>query len=121
MGNQSAPLTDQPMGSVLRGNGPSYIWVARFDREERAQDATRKLQGFGLHAVVLPRHDNTTNHSFFVVFTGPLPPGQIPSYIDWLKSQGFPDAREVKAPNLGQQNGRGFSGNSQPNPNGASQ
>ncbi len=111
----SAPAT-QPMGSVLRGKGPSYIWVARYDREDRAQDASRKIQGLGLTSVVMPRQDNN-GQKFYVVFTGPFPPARIPSTIDWLKSQGFPNVREVKLPGTNQ-NGRSRGGNtgSQPAP-----
>ena len=85
----------QPTGSVLPGSGPSYIWVARFDREDRAQDASRKIQGFGLASIVMPRHQ-ADGKEFFVVFSGPFQADRIPSTIDWLKSQGFPNVKEIK-------------------------
>ncbi|HEY6467239.1 MAG TPA: protein kinase [Candidatus Acidoferrales bacterium] len=94
----------QPMGSVLRGNGPSYIWVARYDREDRAQDASRKIQGLGLTSVVIPRPAEGGKH-VFVVFSGPFPPARIPSVIDWLRVQGFTNVREVKIPS-GEMRGR---------------
>ena len=92
--NSNAAM-QQPTGSVLPGSGPSYIWVARFDREDRAQDASRKIQGFGLASVVMPRRQ-ADGKEFFVVFSGPFQPDRIPSTIDWLKSQGFPNVREIK-------------------------
>jgi len=92
--NAAANAAPQP-GSVLRGIGPSYIWVSRFDREDRAQDVSRKLQGFGLQSFVLPRRGDD-GKQVFVVFTGPFTSGQVPSYIDWLKTQGYPNVREVK-------------------------
>ena len=94
----------QPMGSVLRGNAPSYIWVARFDREDRAQDASRKIQGLGLTSVVIPRRMENGKRGF-IVLTGPFPPARIPSVIDWLRTQGFQSVRETKIPN-GQMRGR---------------
>jgi serine/threonine protein kinase len=108
----------QPLGSVLRGKGPSYIWVARYDREDRAQDASRKIQGFGLTSVVMPRHSDTGQ--YYIVLTGPFPPARIPSVIDWLKTQGFPNVREVKGLG-GQANGRGGASNPQPSSDGSSE
>src|SRR5215831_8196477 len=87
------------MGSVLRGKGPSYIWVSRFEREERAQDASRKIQGLGLPSVVVPRSGATPA---YVVFAGPFSPSRVSSVVDWLKTQGFASAREVKSLGLGQ-------------------
>jgi serine/threonine protein kinase len=101
----------QPMGSVLPGKGPSYIWVARFDREDRAQDASRKIQGFGLTSVVMPRRGEN-NTQYFIVLTGPFPPARIPSVIDWLKTQGFQNVREVKGFGAGMA-GRGANANPQ--------
>ena len=72
--NTPAP---QPMGSVLRGNGPSYIWVARYDREDRAQDASRKIQGLGLTAVVIPRPVENGKR-VYVVLSGPFQPLAFP-------------------------------------------
>jgi hypothetical protein len=99
------------MGSVLPGKGPSYIWVARFDREDRAQDASRKIQGFGLTSVVMPRRGEN-NTQYFIVLTGPFPPARIPSVIDWLKTQGFQNVREVKGFGAGMA-GRGANANPQ--------
>lgn len=96
--------TAQPMGSVLRGNAPSYIWVARFDREDRAQDASRKIQGLGLTSVVVPRRMEGGKRGF-IVLSGPFPAVRIPSVIDWLRTQGFQNVREVKIP-TGQLRGR---------------
>jgi hypothetical protein len=97
----AAATPTQPMGSVLRGNGPSYIWVAR---EDRAQDSSRKIQGLGLTSVVIPRPAEGGKR-VFVVFSGPFPPARIPSVIDWLRAQGFPNVREVKMP-TGEMRGR---------------
>ena len=96
----AASGTPQPMGSVLRGNAPSYIWVARFDREDRAQDASRKIQKLGLTSVVIPRRLEGGKRGF-IVLSGPFPPARIPSVIDWLRTQGFQNVREVKIPTGG--------------------
>ena len=115
--NQSSPVTNtlppastQAIGSVFRSGGASYIWVNRFEREDRAQDAARKIQGFGLKSFVLPRQGQDGKPGY-AVFMGPLAPGDVSNMIDWLKSQGFPNCREVKPTQLlGRgNNGRGAS------------
>jgi Protein kinase domain len=110
----------QPFGSVLRGKGPSYIWVGRFDREDRAQDASRKIQGLGLPSMVLPR-TGEDGKRIFVVFTGPVTPQRLPSEIDWLKSQGFQGVREVKGLGLFQPKAGETNQNSQGNSQGSTQ
>jgi serine/threonine protein kinase len=97
-GDQQNP----PRGSVLRGRGPSYIFVGRFEREDRAQDVSRKIQGLGLPATVEARRGLAGE--FYVVLTGPVAPAKLPSEIDWLKTQGFANVREVKAQGAGQNN-----------------
>jgi hypothetical protein len=116
----SAAETDPPMGSVLRGKGPSYIWVARFDREDVAQDASRKIQGLGLTSVVIPRKGEN-NAQYFIVLTGPFPPARIPSVIDWLKTQGFQNVREVKGLGAAAMAGRGSKLNPKPNASGGTE
>jgi serine/threonine protein kinase len=116
--NATAPAA-QPMGSVLRGNGPSYIWVARYDREDRAQDASRKIQGLGLTSVVIPR-PGEDGKRVYVVFSGPFQAARIPSVIDWLRSQGFTNVREVKMPSLGEMRD-GNSAPKEPHDNGSSE
>jgi hypothetical protein len=114
--NQSAANAAQntapQRGSVLRGGGPSYIWVARFDREDRAQDASRKIQGLGLPSMVVPRRELGGKEAY-VVFTGPVTPARLPSEIDWLKTQGFLNVREVKGLGLTQSNIPGSSSDPQ--------
>jgi serine/threonine protein kinase len=111
--SDAAQTATPPTGSVLNGQGPSYIWVARYDLEDRAQDVSRTIQGLGFASHVMPRRGEN-GRQFFTVIMGPVPPAQIPSTIDWLKTQGYPDVREVKGPALGQLNGRGRNMRSQP-------
>jgi hypothetical protein len=71
----------------------SYLWVGRFDKIERAQNAARKIEGLGLPVTVVPRHNEKGD--FYVVVTGPFGAKRIPSVIEWLQTQGFPNVREV--------------------------
>ncbi|HKV03669.1 MAG TPA: protein kinase [Candidatus Acidoferrales bacterium] len=79
---------------------PSYLWIGRFEREDRAQITAKKIEDLGLPVVVIPRHND--KGEFFVVLTGPFGPERVESAMDWLKAQGFPNVRLVKNP-LGNQ------------------
>jgi hypothetical protein len=109
-----------PMGSVLPGKGPSYIFVGHYEREDRAQDASRKIEGLGLTSIVIPRRGENGQKGF-AVLTGPFPPGRIPSVIDWLRTQGFNEVREVKGFGAGLRGGRALGATPQANPDGNSE
>ncbi|HTZ75154.1 MAG TPA: serine/threonine-protein kinase [Candidatus Aquilonibacter sp.] len=115
-----AANTQPPMGSVLPGKGPSYIFVGHYEREDRAQDASRKIQGLGLTSIVIPRRGEDGQRGFAVI-TGPFPPERIPSVIDWLRTQGFNEVREVKGFGAGFRGGRGRSADPQATPDGNSE
>jgi len=90
---ETEPVTVPPVND----NTPSYLWVGRFEREERAQITARKIEGLGLPVAVIPRHDANSSE-FFVVLTGPFGPERVESVMDWLKTQGFTGIRLVKNP-----------------------
>ena len=75
---------------------PSYLWIGRFEHEDKAQGTAKKIEDLGLPVVVVPRHGLTGE--FYVVLTGPYGPERIESAMDWLKTQGFADVRLVKNP-----------------------
>jgi len=75
---------------------PSYLWVGRFDREDRAQATAKRIEDLGLPVAVIPRQNATGE--FYVVLTGPFGPERVPSVMDWLKTQGFLGVRLVKNP-----------------------
>jgi serine/threonine protein kinase len=78
------------------GERISYIWVGRFEREDRAKAAVKKIQGLGMSARVVPRHNDKGD--FFVVWSGPFAGKAVQGVLDWLQAQGFAEAREIKAP-----------------------
>jgi len=88
---------NQPAAAApVNNNAPGYLWVGRFEREDRAQTTAKKIEDLGLPVVVIPRHND--KGQFFVVLTGPFGEKRVPSVLQWLQTQGFPDVREVKAP-----------------------
>ncbi len=88
--------TQPAAAAPVNNNAPGYLWVGRFEREDRAQTTAKKIEDLGLPVVVIPRHNDKGR--FFVVLTGPFGEKRVPSVLQWLQTQGFPDVREVKAP-----------------------
>jgi serine/threonine protein kinase len=66
---------------------PNYVWVGRYEREDRAQDASRKISDLGLPVTMVPRR--TLTGQVYVVVSGPFGPDRVTSVVDWLKTQGF--------------------------------
>jgi len=85
-------------------NKKMYLWIGRFQKEDGAQKAAKKLEDLGQPAVVLPRHND--DGEFFVVFTGPFPGSRVPSVTQWLESQGFRNVRPVRSPFSGNSGGK---------------
>ncbi len=77
--------------------GPIYIWVGRFEKEERAQNVSRRIESHGNPVVVLPK-PNPKGGQFFVVFTGPYNEKKAQNVQKWLESQGFFFVHQVRAP-----------------------
>jgi serine/threonine protein kinase len=99
------------------------IWVGRFEREDRAQGAARKIRDLGgFQARVVPRWG--AKGQFFVVWAGPFANEALPDDLDWLHAQGFLQAHEFKLPggetlgrrNQGQDGERGQNLDQSPNP-----
>jgi len=89
--HEAAPAASAPQQASQEAQ--SYLWVGRFEREDRAQGAARKIEGLGLPVTVIPRQNDKGN--FYVVVTGPFGAKRIPSVIEWLQTQGFPNVRQV--------------------------
>jgi serine/threonine protein kinase len=93
---ENEPVAQPPVND----HTPSYLWVGRFEREDRAQNTAKKIEDLGLPVTVVPRQTQTGQ--VFVVVTGPYGPERVESAMDYLKTQGFSDVRLIKNP-LGNQ------------------
>jgi len=89
---ETEPVATPPVND----HTPSYLWVGRFEREDRAQSSAKKIEDLGLPVAVIPRQNATGE--FYVVLTGPFGPERVSSVMDWLKAQGFVGVRLVKNP-----------------------
>jgi serine/threonine protein kinase len=97
---------------LLTERTASYVWVGRFEHEDRAQTAAKKIEDLGLPVAVIPRRGPTGEA--YVVVTGPFGPDRVTSVIDWLKTQGFLNVRAVNNPTAaGRQNAASRSGGSE--------
>jgi serine/threonine protein kinase len=88
-------------GPAATMNGSKYLWIGRYQRQDRAQAAEKKIKDLGLDVTVVTRHGAAGE--FYVVFAGPFGAKRIPSVMEWLKTQGFAGVHAVAAP-TGNQN-----------------
>jgi serine/threonine protein kinase len=72
----------------------TYIWVGRFEREERAQNVSKRIEDQNLPVEIKPRKD-LRGQEFFAVFTGPYQKSEAQKVLEWLKTVGFPRAHQV--------------------------
>ncbi|HEV2617105.1 MAG TPA: protein kinase [Candidatus Acidoferrales bacterium] len=79
-------------------SAPAYLFVGRFEREDRAQEAAKRIEDDGFRVVVMPRRNPQNGKQFFVVFTGPFAPTRAEDVLQRLQGEGFAGAREVKSP-----------------------
>ena len=73
-----------------------YIWVGRYEREDRAQNVMKRIEDQNLPVAIRPRR-TPQGQEFFAVFTGPYPEGEAQKVLEWLKNVGFPKAHKVEA------------------------
>jgi serine/threonine protein kinase len=84
-----------PKSNAAPANPNVFIWVGRFEREERAQNVSKRIEDQNLPVAVQPRRD-LQGQQFFVVLTGPYQKnGEAQKVLDWLRSSGFPKAHRV--------------------------
>jgi hypothetical protein len=96
---QSAVAASAPpatAASSAAAPGASYLWVGRFQREDRAQEAEKKIASLGLPAAVLAKHGD--NGDFYIVYSGPYLNDKIAGAMQQLEAKGFSNVRSVPIP-----------------------
>jgi serine/threonine protein kinase len=86
--------------SAAAKKGSKYLWIGRYQKQDRAEATEKKIKDLGLDVTMVTRHGLTGE--FFVVFAGPFGDKRIPSVMEWLKTQGFVGVHEVSAPTSNQ-------------------
>ncbi len=110
--SQTAGDSQPAYSPVANNRGPSFVWVGRFEREDRAQSQAKQIEDLGLPVAVVPRRN--MQGKFFVVLAGPFGPEQAGSVLEWIHEQGVSGARLVKNPMRKQGQGSGIA--QDPNP-----
>jgi serine/threonine protein kinase len=75
------------------GGGFTYLFVQRFEREEKAQAAGQKIAAMDLPFQVTPK--TWESRKFFVVFCGPIEAKKVSSVTQLLEEKGFSNVRNV--------------------------
>jgi hypothetical protein len=94
-GALSRTQTNPSQASSAMGDRTPYLLVGWFQREDRAQDAAKKIEDVGLPVVVLPRQ-NPFGGKFFAVLSGPFGPRKLPEAKQQLEIAGFAKVHPVK-------------------------
>jgi Protein kinase domain len=102
-GNRTPKAHSAPASSNI------YLWVGRFEREDRAQNVSKRIEDQNLPVAIKPRR-GPQGQEFFVVLTGPYQQAEAQKVLEWLQSVGFPKARQVQQGE--NQNQTGKQGNS---------
>ncbi|MGH9714910.1 MAG: serine/threonine protein kinase [Candidatus Acidiferrales bacterium] len=90
---------DKAFGETESGKlvyGSKILWIGRYQKEERAKAAEKKIKDLGLPVRIVPKRGLGTEA--YVVFAGPFPAKRVPSVLEWLKTQGFENVRSLPAP-----------------------
>lgn len=101
-----APAVQQRANQAFEGNrsasasttgdyrGVHFLWVGRYQREDRAQVAAKKVEDLHYPVVVIPKQ--TPQGQFYVVITGPIGSAKLQGVMDSLESDGFSNVRPLK-------------------------
>jgi len=79
--------------------GASYLFVGRFEREERAKAAEKKISALGLPAAVVTKHGD--NGDFYIVYSGPYLNDKVSGAMQQLEAKGFSNVRAISLPLAG--------------------
>jgi serine/threonine protein kinase len=74
----------------------TYLFVGRYQREEKANEAVQKISGYSLPVMSIPRRG--PNGQVWVVVTGPFTSKRAPDVMQWLEAQGYRGVREFQFP-----------------------
>lgn len=88
--NRAFGETKQPGKSDL-----TYLWVGRYQREDKAQEVVKKIRGLSVPAYSLPRQGALG--PFWIVVTGPFGADRASDMTQWLEAQGYHNVHPLEA------------------------
>jgi hypothetical protein len=74
----------------------TYLWVGRFDRQDKADAAAKKIEGLQLPAYIATRTLGAVN--FFVVYCGPIDSKRASGVTERLEAKGFSYVHAISNP-----------------------
>jgi len=74
----------------------TYLWVGRFEREDKAQTAANKIEGMQLPAYIATRTFGSAK--FYAVFCGPIDAKRVSGVTERLEAKGFSNVHQVSNP-----------------------
>jgi hypothetical protein len=76
-----------------------YLWVGRFEREDKAQAAAKKVEDLQFPASIVPRSLGSVK--YYAVFCGPIDAKRAVVVTEKLEAKGFSNVRQVSNPMSG--------------------
>ncbi len=93
------PNSSKAQGSNSVVTNSMYLWVGRFEREDKAQAAAKKVEDLQLPAAIVPRSMGSAK--FYAVFCGPIDAKRAVVITEKLEAKGFSNVRQVSNPMAG--------------------
>jgi len=95
----TTPNSSKGQGANAVVTDSMYLWVGRFEREDKAQAAAKKVEDMQLPASIVPRSFGSTK--FYAVFCGPIDAKRAVVITERLEAKGFSNVRQVSNPMAG--------------------
>ena len=89
----------KPPGSNPVITNSMYVWVGRFEREDKAQAAAKKVEDLQLPASIVPK--SLGSIKYYAVFCGPIDSKRVGAVSERLEAKGFLGVRPVSNPFAG--------------------
>src|ERR1700677_495649 len=89
----------KPPGSNPVITNSMYVWVGRFEREDKAQAAVKKVEDLQLPASIVPK--SLGSIKYYAVFCGPIDSKRVGAVSERLEVKGFLGVRPVSNPFAG--------------------
>jgi protein kinase-like protein len=92
----ATPNSAKGLGSDSVVTNSTYLWVGRFEREDKAQTAANKIEGMQLPAYIATRTFGSAK--FYAVFCGPIDGKRVSGVTERLEAKGFSNVHQVSNP-----------------------
>jgi hypothetical protein len=92
----AAPNSAKGLGGNSVITNSTYLWVGRFEREEKAQSAAKKIEAMLLPAYIATRTFGAVK--YYAVFCGPVDVKRVSGVTERLEAKGFSNVHQVNNP-----------------------